>query len=74
MFAILVLIAMVCVLPPLWILISSFKTTKELLQIPATLFPESWDIEKFIRIWKNQEFGRYYLNSLIDAIDSISNA
>lgn len=67
MFTILVLIAMICVLPPLWILISSFKTTKELLQIPATLFPESWNIDKFIRIWKNQEFGRYYLNSLIDA-------
>ncbi len=71
MFAIMVIVSMVCVLPPLYIMVSSFKTTKELLQIPIQWFPAEWSIEKFVRIWNNLEFGKYYLNTIIVIVGSI---
>lgn len=70
-FVILFLVALVCILPPLWIMISSFKSTKELLQIPPKLFPEKWDFNKFKELWNSLEFGKYYINTIIIAIGSI---
>lgn len=70
-FAILVIVALVCILPPLWVFISSFKSPKELTQIPPRLLPSSWNIEKFKNIWNNLEFGRYYLNTVIIAAGSV---
>lgn len=70
-FVVLFFVALVCLLPPLWILVSSFKSTKELMQVPPKLLPESWNLDKFKELWNNLEFGRYYLNTLIIAIGSI---
>lgn len=64
-FLILFVLALVCVLPPLWVLISSFKTPKELLQIPATLLPGSFDFGKFGEVWEILDFGKYYVNTII---------
>lgn len=71
MFAILIILSLICVLPPLYILISSFKTTRELLQFPIQWLPAEWSIDKFVRIWNNLEFGKYYFNTIIIIIGSI---
>ena len=71
MFVLMVTVALVCVLPPLYILISSFKTTRELMQIPIQIFPEEWSIDKFVKIWNNLDFGTYYLNTFKIIIGSI---
>lgn len=71
MFLVLTLIALICILPVLWILISSFKSAKELLQIPPSLLPESFSIDKFVKIWNNLEFGRYYTNTILVAAGCI---
>lgn len=65
LFAILMIIALICILPPVWIFISSFKSTKELMQIPPTLLPETFDFAKFIEVWNVLNLGRYYLNTII---------
>lgn len=70
-FAIMVIIALVCLLPPLWILMSSFKSTKELLQIPPQIFPSTWDLTKFKELWSRLEFGKYYVNTIIIAAGSV---
>lgn len=64
-FALLFLLALICILPPLWILISSFKTPQELMQIPPTLIPEIFDFSKFAEVWEVLDFGKYYLNTII---------
>lgn len=71
LFALMVLIALICLLPPLWILISSFKSAKELLQVPPKLFPENWDLTKFKELWSHLKFGQYYRNTIIIAIGSV---
>lgn len=70
-FVVLFFVALVCLVPPLWILVSSFKSTKELMQVPPKLLPESWNLDKFKELWNNLEFERYYLNTIIIAIGSI---
>ena len=42
-FAVLLGVALICLLPPLWILLSSFKTHKELMEIPPRLLPTAYD-------------------------------
>lgn len=61
MFAILV----VMVFPPLWLLLSSFKSARELYDVPFTFLPQTFDFAKVTRVWNLLSFGTYYLNSFI---------
>jgi multiple sugar transport system permease protein len=63
-FSLLVFLALICLLPPLWIFISSLKTVKELYQIPATLFPERINLRKIIKVWNQLDYLKYYINTL----------
>ena len=71
MFAFLLLVAMICLLPVLWLFISSFKSTEELMQIPPSLFPEKFSFSKLIETWKKQNFLQAYGNTLILAAGSV---
>lgn len=64
-FGMLFILALICVLPPLWVLVSSLKTPKELLQIPTTLLPKEFDFSKFGQVWEVLNFGKYYLNTIV---------
>ena len=70
-FGILMAIALVCLLPPLWVLLSSFKSTRELMQIPPRLLPDSFNFGKFAEVWKTLKFEKYYLNTIILAAGSV---
>ena len=63
--SILVLIALVCILPVLWLVLTSFKTVKEIYAVPPTIFPENFDIGKIGRAWKKVNFIKYYANSFL---------
>lgn len=69
-----VLVAFVCIAPPLWVILSSFKDTKEFYQIPPTLFPKTWDFSKLTNAWKTLDFLKYYKNTFIITIGSILSA
>lgn len=64
-FAFLLLISLVCLFPPLWIFMSSFKDIKEFVSTPPTIIPRSFQPEKLATVWKTLEFGRYYLNTFV---------
>lgn len=63
-FAFLMLLALICLLPPLWIFVSSMKSTKELYQIPITLLPERFDFNKITRVWRQLDYLKFYINTL----------
>lgn len=63
--SILVLIALVCILPVLWLVLTSFKTVKEIYAVPPTIFPKNFDIGKIGRVWKKVNFIKYYANSFL---------
>lgn len=64
-FAVLLIISVSFFLPPLWIVLSSLKDTKEFLQIPPTIFPKTFHPEKIGEVWKELNYTKYYFNTLI---------
>lgn len=67
----LIITALICILPPLWILLSGFKEGKEFYSIPPTILPETFDFGKLVSTWKMLHFERYYLNTLVLAFGCI---
>ena len=64
MVALLLIMALICLVPVIWMVLSSFKTTQEMYASPPTLFPSSIDLGRVKEIWKTAQVGRYALNSL----------
>lgn len=65
MFGILAVISLVCLLPPLWVFVSSFKDIKEFVSNPPTIIPRSFQPEKLGAVWEKLNFMKYYLNTFI---------
>ena len=54
----------IIVLPFLWVLMSSFKTTKEILASPFAL-PAQWSFENYANAWTTSGVGSYFANTII---------
>lgn len=52
-------------LPFFWSLSTSFKSTGEILSYPPSLFPESFTLDNYIRVIRQNNFLRFALNSTI---------
>jgi len=56
-------VVIVCA-PLLWVLVSSFKTTKEILGSPFTL-PAHWSFDNYVSAWTTAGIGTYFFNTVI---------
>ena len=56
--------SIVVILPLLWTLFSSFKTTGEIFDSPFTL-PSSWEPTNYVNAWTKYNFGQMFLNTVI---------
>jgi multiple sugar transport system permease protein len=65
---ILIIITIIMLLPVYFMVITSLKTTKEMLEFPPTLFPKRIAFENFLEIFKKMNFLTYYKNSVIIAV------
>jgi N-acetylglucosamine transport system permease protein len=54
----------VIVVPFLWVLMSSFKTTTEILHSPFAL-PTHWNVENYANAWTSSGVGSYFANTLL---------
>ncbi|PWU66609.1 MULTISPECIES: carbohydrate ABC transporter permease [Gracilibacillus] len=52
-------------LPFVWMILSSLKNEREVLNIPPTLFPNEPTIEHYINLFQNLNFDVYLINTLI---------
>lgn len=66
MFAILAIVAAICLIPAIWVLSSGLKDTKEFYEM--TLIPKTFQPWKLAEIWNRFDFKMYYVNSLIQAV------
>ncbi|MBO5060986.1 MAG: carbohydrate ABC transporter permease [Clostridia bacterium] len=55
----------ICVFPVVWVMLTGFKTPQEMYAIPATLFPENFELSKIVRVWNEMKFYKYYLSTFI---------
>ncbi|RCK68507.1 carbohydrate ABC transporter permease [Desertihabitans brevis] len=63
--AVLIIWTVIIVVPLLWSLLSSFKTSSEIISGSPFALPESWQFENYVRAWNEAGIGRYFLNSVI---------
>jgi ABC-type glycerol-3-phosphate transport system permease component len=55
-------VVIVCA-PLLWVLISSFKTTKQIFSSPFTL-PTNWNFNNYVSAWTTAGIGTYFFNTV----------
>jgi N-acetylglucosamine transport system permease protein len=60
----LVVWALVCVVPLLWAVLTSFKSDREIFTNPWGL-PTEWHFDNFVRAWTSASIGRYFINSAV---------
>ncbi|MFD2083499.1 N-acetylglucosamine transport system permease protein [Actinopolymorpha cephalotaxi] len=56
--------ALIVLLPLVWVLVSSFKTTQEVLGNPLT-WPHHFEWQNYANAWTTSGVGRYFLNTVI---------
>ncbi|MET7657520.1 carbohydrate ABC transporter permease [Streptomyces sp. NPDC005463] len=66
----LILWSVIVIVPMLWVLVSSFKSTSEILSSPFTL-PDHWRIENYEHAWTDANIGKYFLNSVMVVVSAL---
>jgi N-acetylglucosamine transport system permease protein len=56
--------SLIVILPMLWTVLSSFKTSEEIHSSPFSL-PKHWNFENYVNAWTTAGIGDYFLNSII---------
>lgn len=73
MFAFVALCSAICLLPVVWVFLSSFKDMKEFLSVPPTIIPRSFHPEKLGEVWKTYKMGMFYKNTVIMALGELAS-
>ena len=72
MYGLLSAIALVMLLPLLWLVSTAFKgATENLFQFPPQFLPQSPTVNNFIKVWQTNPFGRYFFNSTLIAVVTV---
>ncbi len=62
-------IALVMLLPLVWLVSTAFKApTEDLFTFPPQFLPQSPTLQNFVRVWQTNPFGRYLWNSTLVAV------
>lgn len=69
-FAILILGAIITMLPFIWMIVSSLKTSTEITAIPPTFFPKDPQWSNYKEAWSRAPFLRYFVNTVFVAVCS----
>lgn len=66
----LIILSVFAVFPLLWLLVSAFKSSSEMLNNPTTIFPVQWTLENFKTVLVTLSFTVNIKNSLIVALSA----
>ncbi len=69
---ILIIGSIVMVFPFLWMLSTSLKSSDEILSTKINLIPKKIQWKNYIEAWKAQPFARYFLNTIIVAVSTVT--
>jgi putative chitobiose transport system permease protein len=73
MYALLAAIAIVMLLPLLWLVSTSLKSPSEnIFQFPPQFWPSQPTFENFVQVWRANPFGRYLFNSTLVAVLTVT--
>ncbi|MBC7252209.1 MAG: carbohydrate ABC transporter permease [Anaerolineae bacterium] len=60
--------AIVIIMPYVWMVSTSLKSTREIFTYPPTWIPREWRFLNYVDAWRAAPFGRYFFNSLFVAV------
>src|SRR5688572_28930250 len=66
-YGILIVLAVVTLVPVVWMVLTAFKSPPEVAAIPPTWLPREWHPENFSLAWQYAPFGKYLMNTLFVA-------
>lgn len=64
-YAFLLIVFLFAIFPIIYILLSSFKTSQEIMVGGTKILPDIWHFENYIEAWNKANFGRLTLNSIL---------
>lgn len=64
-YLLLILGAVIMIVPFYWMITTAVKTPAESIKFPPTLWPSHFVWSNFAKAWKEANFGRYILNTLL---------
>lgn len=70
-YAVLIIFALGMIVPFLWMILSTFKSQKELMVFPPKFFPENPTLDNYKQVLTTVPFGKFYLNSIIVTVISV---
>lgn len=70
-FILLIMITLLMLMPLIFMVTTSFKSQRETMQYPPTLFPDSLQFSNYVDIFSRLQFGTMYQNSLIIAVITV---
>ncbi len=69
--AVLIIGAIIMILPFLWMILTSIKSTGEAIQIPPKIFPTTIKWDNYSEVSRILPFGKFYLNTILMLIGRI---
>jgi len=67
-FVILFIGSLTMIFPFVWMILSSFKTVRDVYTYPPKWLPSEWKWTNFQTVFRMIPFGRYYINSIITSV------
>jgi raffinose/stachyose/melibiose transport system permease protein len=64
LYPVLALLAIVQLLPLVWLLLFSFKNNQEVFELPPFAFPAELRWENYVNVWTQGNISRYFINSV----------
>ena len=61
----------IMIFPFIWMILSAFKTSQEIIAFPPKLFPSQFNFSNFIKAFQMAPFAKYFFNSVIVMIFSV---
>jgi len=65
---ILIAVSVFVVMPYVWMLLTSFRTTREIMQSPGRMFPIDWTWSGYVTVITKSPFFSWFVNSMIVSI------
>ncbi|WP_125129957.1 carbohydrate ABC transporter permease [Microbacterium sp. 10M-3C3] len=62
-----IIIALLMLLPIIWLTLTAFKPEADIVTYPPTLWPRQFTLEHFVEVWERIPFAQLYVNTIIFA-------
>ena len=62
-----ILIALLMLLPIIWLVFTAFKPESDIVTYPPTLWPREFTLDHFVEVWERIPFAQLYVNTIIFA-------